>query len=295
MTKLLFLTLWYCAVYPGALFMGAFALFINYFVDRFSLMRTWKRQPHLGTSISEVSRRYFFALAIVAMAIMSSYFWASFPFDNLCTTNETVGNTVAGDWIVQPLNGGQPQIVALTSSDQLFQYCLQDFFRFPVDVPHFPFVSKYQPAGLEWMTEPQQTVSNIYGWSSLGVLLAVALSFVWMCIRGFFKMFIRGQYKPTGKDQGINFSDVPSISAYVPQVESSVFSYPLLACRVDNIDDNLLDWTDPDRPYSFYDLTRDAEALLSGTDVSSKVVFSQIVHWPPTKAPKTPPATKSVK
>jgi hypothetical protein len=39
---------------------------------------------------------------------------------------------------------------------------------------------------------------------------------------------------------------------------------------------------DPDHPdYKFYDLTRDAEVLLRGTDVSSKIVFSQVAHYPP--------------
>jgi hypothetical protein len=57
-----------------------------------------------------------------------------------------------------------------------------------------------------------------------------------------------------------------------------------LACNVDGIDPELMDWTDPDRPYSFYDLTKDAEVLLKGMDVSQKVVFSQIVHWPPPEA-----------
>ncbi|KAI2497599.1 Calcium-activated chloride channel [Fragilaria crotonensis] len=49
MTKILFLTLWYCSIFPGALFFCSFALGVNYFVDGFCLMRTWKRLPHLGT------------------------------------------------------------------------------------------------------------------------------------------------------------------------------------------------------------------------------------------------------
>jgi hypothetical protein len=46
-TKILFLAVWYCSIYPGALFMCSFALFLNYFTDRFSLMRTWKKPPQL--------------------------------------------------------------------------------------------------------------------------------------------------------------------------------------------------------------------------------------------------------
>jgi hypothetical protein len=106
MTKILFLTLWYSSIFPAAFFMCSFALFVNFFMDRFSLMvcacvvsssfvqtvthslsqRTWKRAPALGTTISKFSRRYFFSTALVAMAVVSSYYWSGFPFDNLCRT-----------------------------------------------------------------------------------------------------------------------------------------------------------------------------------------------------------------
>lgn len=60
-----------------------------------------------------------------------------------------------------------------------------------------------------------------------------------------------------------------------------VFSYPLLACEIDDIDKEMLDWTDPEHPHAFYDLTKDAKALIRGSDISQKVVFSQVAHWPP--------------
>lgn len=51
--KFLFMTLWYCSIYPGALFLGFFALLVTYFVDRFSLMRSWARSAQ-GTRECEV-------------------------------------------------------------------------------------------------------------------------------------------------------------------------------------------------------------------------------------------------
>ena len=80
---------------------------------------------------------------------------------------------------------------------------------------------------------------------------------------------------------GENFSDLDVVNLYIPQVESPVFSYPLLACSIDNIDVEMLDWTDPEHPHVFYDLTLDANALIRGIDISEKVVFSQVKHWPP--------------
>lgn len=88
-------------------------------------------------------------------------------------------------------------------------------------------------------------------------------------------------FQPNGDDQAINFSDVPSMSTYVPQVSSTVYSYPLFACNIDGIDEELFDWTDPDHPHSFYDLTKDADEVLRGLDVSQKHVFSTLRHWPP--------------
>ena len=83
MTKIVFLAFWYSSIYPMGFFMASFALFINYFTDRHSLMRTWKRAPPLGPGISEFSRRYFVTASFLAMALLSSYFWASFPM--VCT------------------------------------------------------------------------------------------------------------------------------------------------------------------------------------------------------------------
>uniref|UniRef100_A0A7S2YHU2 CSC1/OSCA1-like cytosolic domain-containing protein n=1 Tax=Entomoneis paludosa TaxID=265537 RepID=A0A7S2YHU2_9STRA len=279
MTKILFLTVFYLSIFPGALFLCSFALFVNYFTDRFSLMRTWKRAPNYGPRMSEFSRTYFIPCAMVACAVMGSYFWSGFPFDNLCNRNTEIGQEFAGSWLVDPKGGGSNVTVSVATTDDAFDYCLQDFFRYGRDDESFPFISKFQKE--QWMTDEQETVTDVWGWTSVGVILLVVLKL----LRGWWSSFwhlFKGSYEPCGQDQKINFSEVPSISAYVPQVESNLFSYPLVACEVDEIDPNLFDWTDPDRPFSFYDLTKDAEVLLKGTDVASKFsVFSQITHWSP--------------
>jgi len=220
------------------------------------------------------------------MAVLGSFYWAGFPFDNLCPLEDEQANfTYVGDWKITPFNANETDrsvTITIPIGEPIYTKCLQDFFRFPKDqrrVP-FPFVSDTQLDGEEWMTPNQEDVTNIYGWSAVAVIILVALAFMYGWYTGFMSYF-RGSYEPCGDDQGINFSDVPSINSYVAEVESPMFSYPLLACNIDNIDADLLEWTDPDRSHAFYDLTKDAEVLLRGQDVSSKVVFSQIAHWPP--------------
>ena len=63
--KLLFLTFWYSSIYPGAFFWCAFAMQVIYYLDKLSLMRTWKKVPKLGSTISQFNRTYFLPLSIV--------------------------------------------------------------------------------------------------------------------------------------------------------------------------------------------------------------------------------------
>ena len=80
------------------------------------------------------SRRYFFSLAIVAMAIMSSYYWAGWPYDNLCPVEgETANATYVGDWIVTPKESDPPVAITISDGEPVYEKCLQDFFRFPKD------------------------------------------------------------------------------------------------------------------------------------------------------------------
>jgi hypothetical protein len=279
MTKILFLTFWYCAIYPAAFFMCSLTLFIAYYADKFSLTRIWKRQPHLGPKISEVSRVYFFPLSIAAMAIVSSYYWSAFPFDNICESDTTVDSAYWGTFVIGD-EQGLSTTIAVTANDTSYQFCNQDLFRY--ETYAFPFIPIFQAPGAEWMTPEQEQLTTVYGWTAVGVVALVLLQLFLGFFGNLVSMF-KSTYKPTGNDQGINFSNVPSISTFIPQIESTIYSYPLLACNVDNLDVDLLEWTDPDRPHVFYDLTKDAEVLIQGMDVSANMVFSRVAHFPPKK------------
>jgi hypothetical protein len=84
MTKVLFLALWYCSIFPAALFLCSFALLVMFYADRFSLMRSWAPAPKISNVISRINRIYFIPATIGIMAIITSYTWAQFGFDNLC-------------------------------------------------------------------------------------------------------------------------------------------------------------------------------------------------------------------
>lgn len=281
MTKILFLTLWYCSIYPGALFMCSFALAINYFTDGFSLMRTWKKLPQLGTRISRFSRRYFFSTAIVAMSVVSAYYWTGFTYDNLCDNDTPVSAEYVGSHYVTLKDGTiLEEMLVFDDTSTSYRFCYQDYLRYGNIT--FPALSRWQPEGSEWMSAEQETIVDIHGWTSLAVFSIVIFAFINLIVKGCQSMFSTG-HKHVGDDQGIHFSDVRGISAFIPQVESKVYSYPLLACDVHGLDDELFDWTDPDRPHTYYDLTEDADELIGDISVREKLVFSIVSHEPPKK------------
>lgn len=305
-SKILFLTFWYCAIYPATFFICAFALQVIFVMDKFSLTRTWKRSPRLGSRISKFNRSYFLPLSIVAMAVFSSYFWSGFPYDNLCEDDDSqVSDALVGDRTFevrekgtqftlfgQSLGGGdnttKDKILAVVNTtiqanQTAFKYCDQDFLpRAGGTFGAYPFVPIYQPVGGEWMTPDQETVTTYFGWISFFFALG------WMILVGFRGLrnvvfgYFAAVYRPIGDDQKINFSAVEAINTYIPEVKSNMVAYPLLAASVDNIDKEMMEWHDPEHPHSYYDLTKDAIAMVKHRGICNHDrVFSQVFHWPP--------------
>jgi len=143
-------------------------------------MRSWKRPPQQGTEVAKFSRRYFFSLACVAMAIISSFYWSGFPFDNLCESADVVPGydgtfTVRGLDPTIRMNG---TVAKFTSSDMQYRFCNQDLLS-SGRAQTFPFVANKQPKGDEWMTPTQENVTNIFGWTAVVILIIVVVQFVW--------------------------------------------------------------------------------------------------------------------
>ena len=185
MTKTLFLTFYYCAIYPSAFFFCALTLFVNFYVDKFSLLRTWKPAPMMGAYIAKFSRIYFMTTAIAALAIVSSYLFSGFPFDNLCAENVS-HSAYYGSWKLTD-GEGQDVTAIIEPSVRSWKYCNQ--FLGPGSNFAFPALPEAQPPGSEWMTEEQEELTGIYGWVSVGVLGLVGLIFLYKGFRSIQKLF----------------------------------------------------------------------------------------------------------
>jgi hypothetical protein len=290
MTKILFLCLFYSSIFPFSFFMCAISLSLKYWVDKWNLMRTWKRAPALGPVITKISRQYFYLIAVGFMAVSSSYHWSSFSFDNLCpneginkTYIDTFSITASGDrFNVTKIQ--EPGSISFTDADVDYRFCNMNFMRVS---PHasFPFVPTLGNANIdpyEYMTDDQIISSTYFGWSAFAIVIIILGRFLYLWYSGWKQLYI-SNYAPVGETQGIAWSEVDSRSAYIPQVESPVFAFPLVACKTDGMDEELFDFKDPDRTYRYYDLTVDAEKLLSANSEIAKnnKGFSIVKSWKP--------------
>ena len=272
-SKALFLAFFYCGIYPSVFFLCAITLFVNFFVDKFCLMRTWKPSPLLGSSIASFSRVYTMNIAIVVLAFVSSYFYSGFPYDNLCAENVS-HSAYYGTWRVTDGKGGDSDAV-IEPGMRSYHFCNQF-----LGGTSFPALPTAQPSGSTWMTPEQEQLTSIYGWVSVGVVGLIGLYFLFGILLGI-KRYFSASHSVDGNIHGVSFSQVKSISTYIPQIKSDDFTRPLLAVNIDSVDKSIFDWSDPERSHSYYDLTRDAEQLLKGNEDFCQTSFGQIRHWPP--------------
>jgi len=285
MTKILFLCMFYSSIFPFSFFMCAISLTLKYWVDKWNLMRTWKRAPALGPVITKMSRQYMYLIAVGFMAFSSSYYWSGFSFDNLCP-NEGINKTYIDKTFSFTASGNsfnvtdtqESGLITFTDADVDYRFCNMEFKRFPF----VPTSGNAKIDPYEYMTEDQIISTTYFGWSAFAIVIFILGRFLYLWYSGWKQLYI-SNYEPVGETQGIAWSEVDSRSAYIPQVGSPVFAYPLVACKTDGMDEELFDFKDPDRTYRYYDLTVDAEKLLSANSEIAKnnKGFSIVKSWKP--------------
>ncbi|KAI2513792.1 Calcium-activated chloride channel [Fragilaria crotonensis] len=277
MTKIIFLTFFYSAIFPAGYFFAAASLAINYIVDKFCLLRSYGPAPKVGNDVAKFSRSFFFTSALVVYVLMVSYTFAGFPFDNACNTFDNVTSDYVGSFNLVTGDGQSVASITIDESNTAYSYCLQDMFKFR-NPSAFPAIPQFQREGSQWMTPDQESATRLLGWTSVVVIFLIAL----MLSRTIFNLTLRKlifrPYRPTGKASSQRFSETTGRYGYVPRIKSPRFQYPLLACNISAIDPELVDWSDPSSSFPFdeHNLIYDVPGISSRCD---KQVFSVVKSW----------------
>lgn len=273
MSKVLFLSFYYYAIFPSALFLCAGTMLVIYYADSYSIMRIWKRNPQIGPQIAHFNDKYIVPFYILVLAILSSYWWSAFPFDNLCPVDSTDFPTQAPTDLDDNLF--PPGYDALSDSDYkngtFYEYCNQnEMFR------EFP-VSEHN----SWMTDDQEKMTKLFGWTSIGILVLMILFFMFMGFKLFLRLFI-SDYSPDGRDMDMPFSTLEDNCTYVPQVDSKETPYPFIVGNLKDMDPELHDWVSAEHDYDYYNVTLDLKDILSPEEleeVSTKTLFSTVKDY----------------
>jgi len=297
--RILLLVCFYSPIYPSAFMFGAAVLIIQYWMDKFCLVRSWARQAMIGGKLAAFIRTYFFSTLIVIWTVSASYFWSGFSFDNVCESLDSFSDNGS---VSVTLGSGEHTLINVDST-YLYKYCLQDLFK--TQGTTYPPLSSRQPQNSQWMTIDQAFVTDIVGWTSFVILIAWALwVFGGTATRALLSVF-KGTYSEVSKDMEVDFSKVSDINAYVPQITVPDMNYPLIICDIDNVDPGLVGWRDSRNGYDkhnmFFDLPREArmrrvrsvneeglpidvanrDMFLADEEVTqSQKIFSVVKHWP---------------
>jgi len=252
LTKILFVCFFYSALFPGAFFFGFAILTIQYYADRYCLFRIWAWTPSLGSELAKFSRRYFFSGALVAFVFVSAYAFAQFPYDKLCEpSNATTG--FSGTYNNVLVAGVEKNITVEQDTNMIF--CEQKWSK--ASVFPFPPTPRLQEEGMRWMTDSQERLTTIYGWTAVAVLCAFVVFFFGSAITNYILSWVRGVYVVKGQDQQIDFSSQEENLGYVPQIKEIGFPFPFLACDIDYIEKELIGWADPAHNYDYHNLIFD--------------------------------------
>jgi len=218
MVKTLFVSLFFLAINPGGLFISAFAFAVNYWVDKYCLLRLWKKKPRYDGSLTEIAHEYIgIAFLICALATLSLY--ENWPFDDLCTTDQTVSLAVA--------------VASNITNPVIFSNCRENIHTYLLHL------RQGQPP----KTSAQGSVVFLHR-----ILCLVMLAVFFVFYFGFHmydlfrRLFVGYTYERT-EEQQTKYSNVKKIQAYVPQILDGAQLMPHLAADISMVEGENLNIT----------------------------------------------------
>eukprot|EP00612_Vaucheria_litorea_P004378 CAMPEP_0171462724 /NCGR_PEP_ID=MMETSP0945-20130129/6640_1 /TAXON_ID=109269 /ORGANISM="Vaucheria litorea, Strain CCMP2940" /LENGTH=804 /DNA_ID=CAMNT_0011989293 /DNA_START=60 /DNA_END=2474 /DNA_ORIENTATION=- len=256
--KTVFVALFYSAIYPAGLYIASLALFINYWVNKYCLLRLWKNPPPMGDFLALLSKVYL-ALAVLIKLIVSLNFYSYWLVDNCFEVTNLL--VISTDEFVQK-KGIQANV------DFVYTECEANLSK---NSNPWSFTT------FDWMTRDQEKLVLIQGISSVVMTVIVAVVIFGVPFVGFVKHLFSGSYKTVGRAHNKKFSEVEEIQAYVPQVEMELLTHPLLATDIGKLKTEHVSWKGN---YDHFNLCSE-EDLPDMTHEERVKSFSPCVYYPP--------------
>jgi hypothetical protein len=124
LTNVLFVCFFYSSLFPFVFFYGFAILVLQYYTDKYCLLRIWRHSAAIGPRLARISRRYFFTLAATVFIVSSAYSWAQFPYDNLCDKEGSTERVLHKDFDNVHLLDGSLRNITVHQNAAVY-YCSQ--------------------------------------------------------------------------------------------------------------------------------------------------------------------------
>lgn len=120
---------------------------------------------------------------------MSGFYWAGFPFDDLCKSDGTLPESYFGLYRVQGVV--RVDRLILDETIPFYYYCPQDYFR---TIKKFPTLPKFQEIGKEWMISDQVLIARIFAGTAITFVILACLWYLNGFVNVIFLLF-RSDYE----------------------------------------------------------------------------------------------------
>jgi hypothetical protein len=95
MIKTVFVGLFYSSLVPTGLVVTFVAMCVAYWVDKYSLLRQWRRAPNYGPSLAAQSRKYI-VLCVFVHVVMTRIFFSRWPYQDLANPTYNAADISCG-------------------------------------------------------------------------------------------------------------------------------------------------------------------------------------------------------
>lgn len=182
-TKTFFVAIFYAALFPAGMFVAALCFAYGYWVDKYLLLRVWKKPPQYDAQLAAQARGHT-VLAVLAHVLVTANWYYGWPFDS--ATAEADGTYAKVDKM------------GITPGNPLTWY-------------------KFYSNGAEsWHGEDQEVLVALYRTAGLALLAILAVVYFVGDLKDWVTSLFYGDYDEVGSDQNIPYQAVGVISAYVP-------------------------------------------------------------------------------
>ena len=253
MYKVIVLTISISFLFPGALFLGSFYMFMQYYLTRYNLMRHWAPSTGPGLKTVRLMRLIGSCFCLVASVTIVSNNSASWPFDNVCElkdSSETSGSIT--NFGIYEVDGQEIEVLQDTI---LYGYCDQRRSAFMADYPAAPAgdgVNLSNGLKYEFKSRSSSSQEQVTAVLSYSGLLFTIIYFSWHGGNRVLNIVMSLKSPPwksnevlldeirndkSSSIQYIDFSNVDEIFGYIPQVTVTGVDQPMLLCDIDGLID----------------------------------------------------------